>query len=212
LGADVNALGRDYDYYSYYGTALSAAVVASDENPVVNILLEAGADVNLMAGTYGAPLIAACLLNHPTCVEKLLEHGADPNIKFNGVQTAMERAAWIAGDSDDDTILMNLLKHGGDINLFFEVTVEIDGCWNVTPLQAVCEAGNVRMVRKLVTEYGARLTVDRKLQGKMIIRSCFARACMTGKLDVAKALLELGANVNEWAGHYGHVIQAVIER
>lgn len=79
LGANVNWPGREY-----YGTPLQEAIESDDEE-VVMLLLEHGADVNLVGGRHGSALACAIMEykekeGGDKYIQLLLDAGADVNI------------------------------------------------------------------------------------------------------------------------------------
>jgi ankyrin repeat protein len=111
-GADINLKGR-------VGTALHAA--AHWHYPgekVVKLLIDAGADVNKLAGEYGTALQAAAVgdTDEPSALEAvqiLIRAGANVNLVGGGHGTALQAAVF----SNWPKIVEELIDAGADVNL-----------------------------------------------------------------------------------------------
>jgi len=205
LGADVNVIA------GVYGSALSAAIVSEERSAgeVVDILLEAGANVNAIGcQQYGTPLTAAVCLERKAIAYKLLRRGANPNLIVPERINAVEHAVAIAGHTGDEELLDMLLEYEADINIFHEVSFDYDS----TPLQSVCGYGNKMLVRKLILKHKANICIGRECRrlGRSHQVSALVRACVNGHIDVAQILIGFGADVNVRGGCYGTPLQATI--
>ena len=208
LGADLNARNR-----GEHGTALLAAIASEEESDIVTILLDAGADPNGSGtGNPGLPLNAAITKKDKELVVKLLAHGADPNMCLPEVQNPIAMAAWAAGTSDNDEILELMIAKGGDINTYHHISYDPDN----TPLMAAITANSTRMVKELVTVYGAHIVMNgkRRVRGprQHHIVSALDRACNIGELEMIRLLIELGADVDVRGGCSGTPLQSTIEK
>jgi ankyrin repeat protein len=100
----------------------------------INVLLDAGADVNLPGPTGddwdATPLQHAILQRQPAAVQLLLDRGGDPN---RGAGPRSVAPLFLAAGDTDPTILKLLLAHGAD------PTVEDEN--GVTPLFRAVSAG-----------------------------------------------------------------------
>jgi Ankyrin repeats (many copies) len=81
------------------------------ELPIVEALLEAGADYNYMARE--TPLIGAASLNAEDVGLRLLEAGADPNARGNFSETALHWAAHLGLAR----LVQRLIEKGSDVDL-----------------------------------------------------------------------------------------------
>jgi ankyrin repeat protein len=97
----------DWTYESAtIGSPLMHAI--SDENKeVIQVLLDAGADVNLAAGETGTALITAIDKGNKELALDLLVRGADPNIKAGKYGTALA----IAAKNGDEDVFFELLRY-----------------------------------------------------------------------------------------------------
>ena len=71
-GVDLDALDPIYD-----STALELASCYGQIG-VLEVLIEAGANVNARSGAEGTPVLSAAFFGRPRCLELLLKHGGDP--------------------------------------------------------------------------------------------------------------------------------------
>ena len=110
---------------------------------IMKIVLERGADPRIQGGNYGSCI--AALLHRPfnasvfeddiLCLELLLSHGADPNMKTNEGKQALHIAASHCYHS---RIFEALLKYGADVNATYQ-TSERGFQVITTPLGILCE-------------------------------------------------------------------------
>ncbi|KAL8853671.1 MAG: hypothetical protein Q9221_001482 [Calogaya cf. arnoldii] len=108
LGSDVNLHGGTT------GTCLQAAA-STGETEVMDILLEAGAEINEHdVGSYGSALIAAIVNMKHNAVKLLLERGADPSLRA-GLEYCYPIIAAALFWDDAEEIQM-LIDAGADVN------------------------------------------------------------------------------------------------
>jgi ankyrin repeat protein len=200
--SDINAGGGTF------GCPLGAASRYCSSS-IMKMVLEKGADPKIQGGRYGNCLGA--LLQRPfnqsfleddiLCLELLLSHGADPNMRTNEGKQALHTAAMYCYCP---RILEVLLKHGADVNAIyqsskqrFEVTT--------TPLGILCDFYIRKDATMILLRAGANpncYTPD----GKTVLQA----ACyISGSSEIAQELITRGANVaarsvsyNKTALHY----------
>ncbi|XP_078602778.1 ankyrin repeat and SOCS box protein 5-like isoform X2 [Branchiostoma floridae x Branchiostoma japonicum] len=78
---------------------------------VVEVLIEAGADVETVDSQYGSPLHVVCSRNYPECVELLLRAGANVDATKN-----YETALHVAAKAGSPEVVQVLLEYGANIN------------------------------------------------------------------------------------------------
>jgi ankyrin repeat protein len=163
---------------------------------VVELLIDAGADVNAQGGSNNTALIAAASKEHVDVVTLLIKHGADLNISSRSHGSSLYQAA-AAGDTK---MVITLLGAGADIN---EIGVS-DG----TPLYAAAESGSIPLVQLLIRR-GADVN-----KGSPAARYGYpvGAAANKGHSQVVKALIRAGAGVNLSMGHDDfNTLEAAIE-
>jgi ankyrin repeat protein len=91
---------------------------------VVQLLVKAGADVNLHWEGCGTPLASACRGGHPDVVRFLLAHGAKANSRSGAGPSPLH---WMLMFEEDQlqSIIEALKEHSGDINEFSSEVVEM---------------------------------------------------------------------------------------
>ena len=150
---------------------------AKDRSRVVELLLEAGADVNQKRSDGVTSLILASQVGNIDVVNTLVNGGADVNLKANDGGTALI----LASASGHATIVALLLEHGAD------VSAKRIGS---TALNEASLNGHTEVVRTLLA-HGLNVNA---LNGAG--HTALMAACAKGHIDLARALIELGANVN----------------
>lgn len=216
--ADVNAAGG----------ALAAAISRKDNEQVLQLLLENGADTNANVGYYGNPLQAAVAqTGREEIVKLLLENGADINAKGGIHGNALVAATCRSGD---ENIIQLLLENGADVNgeggmygnalqatiaqggqegtvkLLLENGADINakgGHYGNALLAAVSQRGNEKIVQ-LLLENGANVNAEHSRLGSALLEAVGRR----GNEKVVQLLLENGANANAQGGYYGNALLA----
>jgi MATH domain/Ankyrin repeats (many copies) len=91
-GASVNCKFKD-DLYTPLHTACSSSGTGAGSMPVLNLLLEEGADGNACNKWKETPLLIASNNGHLSAVQALLKHGADPSLCSEAGWSALTFAA-----------------------------------------------------------------------------------------------------------------------
>ncbi|KAJ7096132.1 ankyrin repeat-containing domain protein [Mycena epipterygia] len=201
--ADVNMVGGKY------GTALQAASCKGHKE-IARLLLENGADMNASHGNHGSALQAASSFGHTAVVRLLLENGAEINMAGGEYATALHAASY---EGHEDVV--RLLVEAG-------ATVNASHGNHGSALQAASSFGHTAVVRLLLEkgaeinmaggEYGNALQAACRLLGKgadMKAGGEDGSALQTaskqhdGNLEVARLLLEKGADANMTGGEWG---------
>jgi ankyrin repeat protein len=200
-GADVNSI--DKDAFPYATTALiHAASIPRIEN--ARLLLSKNADVNVRGDTNGdsdipSALFAACSRLNSELVDLLLEQGADVNIHDTKNSTPLLEAITANNSSSEEveqqrlTIVQSLLNKGADLT----VRAKWMESWQPTPLLAAIHADKPKIALLLI-ERGAEVN-DQGMEsmGNYTTEyTALMQASDKGMADVAKALLDKGAEVN----------------
>ena len=169
-GADVNPpLLRDIPNYSRFATATHEYVGRTVEGPICGavsgvrlrdpavaiMLLERGANPNVLSRFGQTPLCVATENKDIGMVQLLLEHQADPNMQSHAtpVSTMLSTPLLVCAKEHNDTrIAIMLLEHNADPNL---VSVK-----KQTPLCEAVARGNLAMVQLLVDRGANLFTVN----------------------------------------------------
>jgi ankyrin repeat protein len=187
--AELKALldgGLDANSRSDDGTTL--LMMAAQDSSKVRLLIDRGADVNARSKTgFTALMIAANYKGAADSVRQLLNKGAEvnpgePKVMFNA------SAVSFAAQSGDTEILDLLVAKGGNIRQ----KMTILGQANVRPIDIAVALRDVAMIR-----YLARKGVNLNEEDPDVPVSLLSGAAMENDLPTAKALIELGAEVNK---------------
>ena len=135
-------------------TALSWAVYADDE-AAMDLLIRAGADVNVATDFHAVtPLALACANGNSGAVAKLLAAGADPNIAKRGGETPLMACANTGAEEG----VRALLKRGANVNAK-------EGKDDQTALMWAAAEKHPQVVRALIKN-GANLAARSRLVAK----------------------------------------------
>jgi len=147
---------------------------------LLRILVDNGADINAVNDQHMSPLYLAYGEGDTSCVNLLLNRKADVN-QTNGIhqQTLMFDAL----EKNDTALAMRLLKSGFDV----EVKISDDG---TTAMEKAVEKNQGMIVRKL-------LDLNANVNQKSMFGSPLAAACKAGNYELAKLLIERGADVHK---------------
>lgn len=171
--AQVNAAGADGT------TALHWAAHLSDVE-TAKALIQSGANVNA-ANRYGVtPLTLSCTNGDDAVIEVLLKAGADPNT----ATTEGETVLMTASKTGKLEAVKLLLAGGAEVN-------RKENWHGQTALMWAAAEGHLPVVERLL-EQGA----DKNLRSNTGF-SPYLFAVREGRIDVARALLKTGVNVND---------------
>ena len=172
--------GADVDSAEPDGTTALHWAASRNDAEMVDLLVESGANVRA-TNRYGVtPLLLACNTGGVTVVERLLEGGADPNSALPEGETALMTAAR-AGKVD----VVNLLAtHGADVNARED--------WHGQTALMWAAAEDHPTVMEALVDLGA--DVHARSDGGF---TAVLFAARDGRIAATRALLGLGANVND---------------
>ena len=185
-GVNVNAARAD---------GVTALLWAAHWNDLqtVDALLKAGANVNA-ADDHGVTALAqACENASVPLVEKLLQAGANPNAAQESGLTPLMMAA----HTGNVTIVKALLVRGADINASTRETGDRALMW------AIADQHDA-VFRVLIEAHADVHTANAKSFTPLMI------AARNGDIEVAKALIAAGVNVNETGPDRTHVLPFAI--
>jgi ankyrin repeat protein len=157
---------------------------------VVQMMMDAGADVNAQGGQYGNALQAASWRGHEKVVQLLMDAGADINAQGGQYGNALQ-ATSVAGY---EKVVQMLMDAGVDVNA--------QGGQYGNVLYAASVAGHEKVVQMLI---GAGADIN--AQGGQYGNALYA-ASVEGYEKVVQMLIGAGADVNAHGGQYGNTLQA----
>ncbi len=160
------------------------AVVRSNLE-TVQLLVNAGADVNGRDADGMTPLMHAADRSRWDMVPFLLDHGADPNLVQNGTEPPLSYVAAKVSSPDGIPCIRALLAAGADANRF---ALDADGEPSGTPLMVAAQNGNVPAIRELVSA-GADVNVV------VPFGTALAQAAEEEHLEAVQFLLASGAHI-----------------
>ena len=208
-GADVNVQGGSYN------TAVIAAA-SRDNFEVVALLLNSGADLKVGSSSHGSSLYQAAAAGNTTMVIALLAAGAD----LNGIGDSEGTPLYAAAESGSLSLVQLLLRRGADVNK--GTSSALYGY----PVMIAAKKGHSQVVRALIRggadvnlstgHHRRRSTLEASIEGRdmstflailnagadpnvsgNLYVNCFHAAIWTGEIEMAKILLERGAETEE---------------
>jgi ankyrin repeat protein len=188
-GADINGPNHRSPGTSW-NTALTHAILKSQEHEVIYIAMEYGADINQIGGGKGArtPLQAAAEKGDVKIVKELLERGACVNAPAapDHGRTALQAACESAKRSEE--IILLLIDNGADVSALPAPR------YGRTALQALCcsENPSSELVALLINRGADINALAADLEGLTALQG----AALMGNLRIAILLVENDAIIN----------------
>ena len=185
--------------------------IAKGELDSLNLIIQAGADLNRKESYGITRLMSACSGSHPNkyaIMKLLLQHGADPNATDDGGDNLLMRVlSGSSGTRDElDTIAPLLLDHGLDIN-----AKNRNG---KTALQLACWWGKLDLVKHLI-QRGANIHEVDKAKETLLVEVMgggTSRPIPGQHPEIARLLIENGADVNTKDGFGDTVLMFACEQ
>lgn len=187
-GADVNMQG------GMYGNALQAAAAGGDEE-IVKLLLNKGSNIHADGGVYGTALQGAAVGFSQEVIELLLDHGAKLNTEGGKYGSVLQAAATRCSEST----IQFLIDRGAQLNT--------GSGEHGSALQAAVQFGRDKRIVQLLLDNGA--DVNAECPGDTSITALQA-ASASGRVDIAKLLLDNGAEANIPGGLYGNALLTAV--
>ncbi len=192
--------GARADVVNDYGASPLAEAVKVAQRDIVEMLLRAGADANAANQDQQTPLMLAARTGSVEVVELLVRHGADVNRRerFRDQSAVM----WAAAQGHSGVVDF-LIGQGADLDvrarandwpnqMTNEPRVQYRPTGGLTPLLYAARAGCLGCVRAMID---AGVDMDRPNPDGM---TPMIMALDNGHHDVARLLLERGANPHTW--------------
>ena len=182
------------------------AACAQENTQNVQLLLDAGTDVNHASSAGHTPLHIAVIKSNINIVTLLLDQNADVNIRNSCHQTPLH----IAVNTGEEPIIQKLLSHKADPSLkdevgntslhlavkskdakpgFFKAGASVS-ISNWSPFPTSCSPCNIHLVQAIIG-HGADVNAMNK-RGQTTLWF----ACCSGQTEFVKILLDAGANPN----------------
>ena len=165
--------------------ALLVEAIKKGRVDILELLLDRGADINAVGGTFGTALATAALLGEEEVVSLLVDRGADINAVGGTHGTALATAAF----SGEKGVVSQLLGLGADIN-------SVCGAYGSALASATYE-GNKEIILLLLGR-GADINMVGGTYG-----TALATAAASGNQEIMQLLLDQGADINLVASEYG---------
>lgn len=179
---------------------------------IVELLLAAGADVNLIGAKFGTALQASCYRESGRMVNLLLAAGANTNSIGGEYGTALQAAAFW----DSPEIVELLLAAGADVNI-------IGGKYG-TALQAAATIGTLVVMNILIAAganvnieagiYGCALSAAVALKEKRKVAACrrdYNKPREVQVINAVRMLLDAGANVNRSGERHSYALECALD-
>ncbi|CAI4212390.1 unnamed protein product [Parascedosporium putredinis] len=186
---------------------------AGGYHATLQLLLEAGADVNIHDENRSTPLHKASRAGHGSIVQQLLKAGADINIQDRYKSTPLH----LASEAGYSSIVQQLIEAGADMNILNQMgstplhhafnagygsiiqqllkagaDVNIQDKYRSTPLHQASKADNSFIVQQLI-EAGADVNIYNRIGSTPL-----HLASKAGHSFIVQKLLEAGANANTY--------------
>lgn len=174
---------------------LNSAVYHSANPLVIQLLIDAGSDVNHRDGNGATPLFSAAgWSNNPAIITTLINAGADVGIRNHYDDTPFHHAGMFA---ENPLVIKALVDAGADINAIDRI--------GYTPLHEAASGKSLTIVKALI-KAGASVNA-RAENGRTPLHSAF----LSGPL-IIQTLIDAGANVNSKDGRGETILNFAVSR
>ena len=168
--------------YSYCKNTILHLASSYNHIPVINVLLDNGADINLKNDDGNTSLHIACNFGLYNVALKLIEAGADVNLANNQNNTPLHLACY----RNHEKITSLLIKSGSDLNI-----KNVNGN---TPLHVClltdCISDETQIIKNLVANHADIHQLNNNKESPLYL------ACHENHLEIVQLLLNSGANPN----------------
>jgi ankyrin repeat protein len=181
-----------FDFGLFINTSaghLANAVEKEDTAAIAKFVLKDNVPVDYKEKKFGNSLLMLAVENNKELsVAKLLELGADPNVRaFDNTSPFLIACAYAFNLKNPSKMLLLLINSGADVNsVQIDTTLDQFGRkknFKATALRLLCLHGNLESVKVLV-EHGSSLDVYGENEAAIL-----STAVLSGKLDIVKYLM-----------------------
>ena len=198
---DLYMLHFDLDSVPYpHQYTLMTFAVKYNRLEIVKYLLEKSADIDVQDNLY-TPLAVSCVTENLSMLQKLLEFGADPNMKFQ--QDENEYVALHVALSKKNLDLVKALVEGG---------TELNDTSMVLPLVQAIKEGDNDIINYLLdkgADVNARSTVEQEPSNEIYEYPPILAAISKKNEVILKKLIQLGADTNASYQGYSALVMAL---
>ena len=164
---------------------------------VLEVVVSAGCNLDLVDDQSRTPLLIAISQGDVAITKALLEAGADPNRTTKTGQTvlhvaALTSASVFSGTSGADLVRV-LLETSRNCPNAKKIDVSVQDHYLQTALHLACSAGKTESVGLMLAESASRGILDVRDEDQ---RTALMNASGLGHVDIVKALIRAGADVN----------------
>lgn len=186
--------------------ALQEAVQQNDLTKTKE-LLDSGVNPNAKRNSGARLLYEAVAYDatnkNPEMVALLLQYGADPNEKFESKDESSWNPLVISCARGNKGAVKMLLAHGARVNVFDHSNPFSEKNGDVPPIVAVLRGQNPDpKIIDMLVDHGAKIEVKDKWGNSPLCYSLYQKKY----LDIFRALIKQGANINGTCGRYGDSI------
>ncbi|KAL6797086.1 ankyrin repeat-containing domain protein [Trichoderma sp. SZMC 28012] len=203
---------------------------------MAQLLIDHGADANIVAESHGTALQRASYRGCMDMVKLLLKNGADVNIQGGTYGNALSAVCYSPkGLATKAEMIQLLVDHGADVNakggtygtalqaaaccskegvktmrILLELGADVNTVTGLfgNALQAACKLGDIDMV-SLLLDHGADINAVTGEECGTALQAACASIRWNGSEDIVRLLLERGADVNVEGGKYGTALRTV---
>ncbi|KAJ4857382.1 ankyrin repeats (many copies) domain-containing protein [Trichoderma breve] len=236
LGADPNTQDGKGETALHKACAHHKLACSSTCIQIAQLLIDHGANANIVAESHGTALQRAAYRGCMNMVKLLLENGADVNIQGGTYGNALPAVCYSPkGLGTKAEMIQLLVDHGADVNakggvygtalqaaachsnegvktmrILLELGADVNTVSGLfgNALQAACKLGDIDMVSSLL-DYGADINAVSGEECGTALQAACASIRWNGSEEIVRLLLERGADVNAEGGKYGTALRTV---
>ncbi|KAL7817137.1 ankyrin repeat-containing domain protein [Trichoderma gracile] len=189
--APVNGFAHSYFPFTALGHAVDLGL-----EPIVELLLQNGADASMEEGHGVTALIETAVTRKgppiPKILRRLLESRYPPDVNY--IRDGEDHCISGAVDQGDVETVSLLLEHGADLSMYLESGK------NISPLHKAAGQGSVEIC-DILLKHEPRL-LDLQMEKGFMIESPLFEACHQKQKDTVRFLLDKGAQADQVSSYY----------